>query len=614
MFDDVSNIVNATGVHMSSFTKSEIMEAWNAGFAGPSGRPVAIFSFALNHYFSGGLDPLSYKWVNIAIHILNSLLVYLFLKSLLKYASKSSFSKVRAHSESNMLPALVALIWAIHPVQLSSILYVVQRMTLLSATFTLVSMLIYLWLRGEHRRLDISKTLAGMMLLLITVILGFYSKENAVLVVLFILLIELYLFQFKCSSLSSQFCLYSIQVFGVFLPILLALGFLFLNPGWVLAGYEYRDFDLSERLMTQARMVWTYFYWVINPDISNYALFHDDVSISRSLIDPKTTLLSLAAFMVLVLSVMFYWKKLGLIGFGIIFFLLAHILESTVLALEMVFEHRNYLASVGLLLAIFLFFEYLIQSHCRTIRKSFKQAGLVLLYFLVASSTYIRAATWGDELLRSKAAVENHPDSARSQYSYAVKLSEILDPEIHYDDLSYHFSKAVELNPRSVEFLQGSMVFDLSAGRNIDENFYGRMNLLLATKPPHKTDIIRVDELITMCVQGLCEPNFDSGALYTFIKNGLNNPRNNKGAKYLWDIVLARFHWQLAGEPLIAESLLESVLDIAPNQIVANAYLLDLRMERSDKEVRESMLIKFEESNLGRRHPSIVAQLRAKYD
>ena len=141
VFDDYPNILNNPPVALTELTPQALRAAALSNTSGPLGRPLAALSFALDHYRAGGFYPLAFKLTNLAIHLLNVLLVYALAGRL-----------ARRLGAGEMAPAVAlfcALLWGLHPLQLTSVLYVVQRMTSLAATFTLAAMLC--WLQARER-------------------------------------------------------------------------------------------------------------------------------------------------------------------------------------------------------------------------------------------------------------------------------------------------------------------------------------------------------------------------------------------------------------------------------------------------------------------------------
>ncbi|TLX79350.1 tetratricopeptide repeat protein, partial [Pseudomonas nicosulfuronedens] len=141
-FDDSANIIDNNSLHITALDLKQLRAAAVSGDAGPTGRPLALISFALNIYFFG-MQPFYFKLINVLIHLCNIVLV----------AGLSSLILRRWYSLSARSGALaglaVAALWGVHPINLTSILYVVQRMTSLSALFGFLA--IYLYVRWRSK-------------------------------------------------------------------------------------------------------------------------------------------------------------------------------------------------------------------------------------------------------------------------------------------------------------------------------------------------------------------------------------------------------------------------------------------------------------------------------
>jgi hypothetical protein len=157
-------------------------------------------------------------------------------------------------------------------------------------------------------------------------------------------------------------------------------------------------------------MLW-YIQNIIFPINTNLGLFHDDFTLSTSLFDPLTTLFSIIGLGVLLTAGILVLRKYPYIGFGILFFFLGHTLESTIFSLEIMYEHRNYLPGIGILIA----FYFGIGSIVEQSRLKYANTAVLLLYsvFLTASAA-VRINTWKDNLTMATAQVLNHPQSARA--------------------------------------------------------------------------------------------------------------------------------------------------------------------------------------------------------
>ena len=144
VFDDSANILENKKLAITSLDWNSLSAAFWSGGAGPLGRPISMLSFALNYYFTG-FDPYYFKLTNLTIHFINGILIYFL--SLLIFKRLNVEKKIRAELVP-YLALIVSAIWLIHPLNLTSVLYVVQRMTSLSTLFGFLTLVLYCYWRS----------------------------------------------------------------------------------------------------------------------------------------------------------------------------------------------------------------------------------------------------------------------------------------------------------------------------------------------------------------------------------------------------------------------------------------------------------------------------------
>jgi hypothetical protein len=319
--------------------------AWDYIFgdgSGPLGRPVAIASFVLEQIWLGDDFAVS-KTINILLHLLNTVLLIWLFALLFRHINLPGYL---------YLSAALGLAWALSPLYVSTVLYVVQRMAILSTGFMLCAMIAYIYARQLfHRRFTAAALLLSAFAFLL---LAVFSKENAVVLVPVILLMEVLWFQFKDDDGRTLVGLRSFTLVSILLGTVLAIIALTLAFDWLQAGFNSRPYSMGERLLTESRILWDYVGQLFSPDVLRMGIIHDDVTISRSLFEPRSTLLSVLGWsLVIALSLLLlksYWGRLFV--FGISWYLVGHSVESTVVPLELYFEHRNYFTGMGLFLAV----------------------------------------------------------------------------------------------------------------------------------------------------------------------------------------------------------------------------------------------------------------------
>ena len=200
---------------------------------------------------------------------------------------------------------------------------------------------------------------------------------------------------------------------AVIYPGLLVIAYLALNPGFILGPYTDRGFSMHERAITQISVLADYFASTFIPMIRSSGVFNDDFPIAHSLMT-KEWLLLLCGTGIVVTAIRLR-KTYPSFSAGIGIFFVGHLLESTVFSLELYFSHRNYMPSMGLILALFGLISGLLRQHAN-VTAAFKRMlplafGTVFLAYALAS--FFRAQIWSDNASLMAHAQIHHPTSSR---------------------------------------------------------------------------------------------------------------------------------------------------------------------------------------------------------
>ena len=373
------------------------------GDAGPTGRPVSLLSFALQS--AHWPDPMQFKLVNIVIHGVNAILVFLLVDSVGRILG-------RHKKETRLISFCIALLWLVHPIHITSVLYVIQRMTSLAAMFGLIACLIYMKLISRLIFESRQPSFFGIAAVLFFLLCSILSKENGLLFSAYILCIE-FLIQGRYSPNSRVRLL---RMFAGYLPLLLISGYFLFTFGHVLENYESRGFSMAERLMTESRVMWTYVSAIMLPSFGKYGLFHDDTVISHGLLDPATTLISCLAW-VAMLGSLWVSKIPRIIRFCVLWFLAGHMLESTFISLEIYFEHRNYAPSMGLITLLVVGFFSLSNVMAKRLSDNFGSPSKYgFLFLFLMNSVMITMGDvklWSMPLKQAYVWADEHPGSYR---------------------------------------------------------------------------------------------------------------------------------------------------------------------------------------------------------
>ncbi len=430
-FDDFPNIVENPHVRVTSF---DLPQLYEAAFASPSRRrPVANLSFGLN-YLVGKYDVRGYHIVNIAVHGINGILVYLLALATFRRALPGA-AVGRAGLSTASMALFAALVFTAHPVQTESVTYVVQRMTSLAATFYLLSLLLYVIGRSAHVPWRRWTSWAGSFA---AWVLALGTKPIAAILPFIVLLYEWYFFRGPSRGELKRNLAYAgaaSLLFG-----LAAFVYFGGNPFTeVFSAYSHRDFTMGQRVLTQFRVVAFYISLVLFPHPSRLNLDHH-ISTSRSLLDPGTTLLSLLALVGLIGLALHLARKERLISFCIVWFCLTLAIESSVVGLEMVFEHRLYLPMLGVSLAAAkLLFASL--SAWRPVAVAV--AAAIVLALGVA--THARNEVWQDRITLWSDVVRKSPRHARAHNN----LGNALNDQGRREEALDHYAESLRLAPGS---------------------------------------------------------------------------------------------------------------------------------------------------------------------
>lgn len=413
--DDYPNIIENQRIHLKEPNIGSLFNSFfmKKGDTEKLSRPIPRLTFALNWYFSG-TNVTGYHILNIAIHIITAFLLYLSIINLFKTPNlRGKYKKRREH----FVALLTAVMWAVHPIQIQAVTYIVQRMTLLAALFYLLSIYFYIKARIADSPSNQNLFIIGCVL---SFILAMGSKENTVVLPLALLLVEVVFFQDLSSSRErKKFILIAlVTILGI-----LILGILFYlsdNPLSFLKGYKIRSFSLPERLMTEPRILIFYLSQIFYPVANRFSIEHD-FRISTSLLEPWPTIPAIIVVFVLIAIGVSQIRKRPILSFGILFFFLNHLIESTVIPLELIFEHRNYLPTFFLFYSVSLGLIHGI-DHYRGKNRIIHHIIVSFIASLIiglCSGTYIRNMDWVTEKSLWEDAMKKAPGRARPAYNLA---------------------------------------------------------------------------------------------------------------------------------------------------------------------------------------------------
>lgn len=328
-----------------------------SGNADPTGRPLTLLTFLVDAH-DWPAAPYPFKRTNLILHLFNGLMLAWVLSRLGRTAFRHA---PRRHID--MAAVVGAAFWWLHPLLVSTTLYIVQREAMLPATFTLLGLLA--WLHGRHKMLS-GATAQGLAWMITGLgactALAFLSKANGILLPALALILDLALLrpseQVTQSSLTWRNYTRAMRVLAGLPALVIAL--YLLHAGWhgIVDGIsDKRPWTLAQRIITEPRVLVSYLHMLWLPTPFTAGLFNDQIQASTSLLHPWTTLPSILTVLGLIFGAWYGRRRWPALAAAILFFFVGQSIESSTIALELFFEHRNYLPSLLMFwpLALWLF-------------------------------------------------------------------------------------------------------------------------------------------------------------------------------------------------------------------------------------------------------------------
>lgn len=487
--------------------------------AGPLGRPVSLLSFMFTLATSGPA-PYAFKVTSLALHLATAIaLSWLFRETLMQAGHQPAQAR-------NWAVAL-ALIWAVLPIHVPTVLYAVQRMTLLSGMFTVLALLAYVLAR---RRMVSHGAKAHWLLLAVPLLslAATLSKENGILALPLCLVLELTLFSGPPGSRTPSGVAWFLRLLVIW-PGLLALGYLALHPNRILDGYLERPFTLEQRLLTEPRAIWSYFWNTLMPSPGFISVYQDTFTASSSFLSPPTTALAIIGGVTAIIAAALLRTKLPLISAGIGTFLVGHSLEGSFFPLELFFSHRNYMPSIGLMMLIAgIATTVMSRLPAQLPYRKFLTAipALAFLHYAVATASY--SATWGNKALLYATELQKRPDSLRLRADLGAEAMAAQRPDIATDHFDVALTVADPLKKRAVRLWQ--VMARCRAGQaplSQAMNALAQMN----SARINSTESRAINQLADDIANGTCDTAYAAplaGALQTWLATTPQSPTDQR--------------------------------------------------------------------------------------
>jgi hypothetical protein len=418
MLDDRSSL-DALESLGDKFGLNQAVDVVSGERSGPLGRPVSMASFVLQARWVG-VEITASKLVNVGLHLLNGLLLLLLVLRLLRSANYHNVT---------LFAVATSILWMAAPLFVSTVLYAVQRMAILACSFMMIAL--YLYLVARERYLAGRGVIACVVTLALSIMLGAFTKENTVVILALIPLLELLWFSPGDSDREKLLRRLAAGALLGGMVVSLCLAPIFFP--WLELAYQLREFTLFQRLLTQAVVLWEYLGQLVRPDVSVMGLIHDDYPLVSSLTAGSVASHALVAW--LLTAVAACGACFSALGRRLVFclsvYLIGHAVESTFLPLELYFEHRNYFPAIG----VFLAPAVILAAFCHRYPQATAALFTLLLLPFVSSLLLLssQSVVWASSPLLRIQQVLGHPNSFRAQVEYASQLAGVGAIELAYE-------------------------------------------------------------------------------------------------------------------------------------------------------------------------------------
>jgi hypothetical protein len=509
LFDDFPNLAALDSIdHVSSWRDLGIYLSQPRNFPG---RPVAMLSFLMQKD-AWPNDPFSFRLVNVGIHLLNGLLVFALALRVSRHWLSNQVTAESLNSRAWLAACLTAAAWLINPIQLSGVVLIVQRMTLLMATFMLLGLLAYMhallaterpaWRRGTWMMAGLGACMA----------LAFLSKENGILLPVYALVLDTVLLRRYVQRLPAT--LIWLRRLLIWPVTLFVIGYLLWTLPHEWAHSSTRDFTVGERLLTEPRILFDYLGKIFLPRFGLYGLYHDGYAVSRSLLAPWTTLPALVAVIGAFVAALAGLRRRPLFSLAVLWYLGGQLLESSTVMLELYFEHRNYMPLVGPAMALALGIARLPQGRQQRL------VYIVVSCWLLACcvTTVLSASVYASEDRLALTWANTQPGSIRAQIYLVDRLYKHRQPAATRQVLD----KAIGLRPNNIAIAEDDVLLKCMQGELATADLE-KLATLLRTSGFEQGAWENIETLRTIATQGTC-PALSTQAWLQLTNALLSNP------------------------------------------------------------------------------------------
>jgi hypothetical protein len=501
VFDDFVNL-DALGASGRVDDWPTFSRYLTSGSADPTGRPLALLSFLIDAR-DWPAQPWPFLRSNIVLHLANAVLLFALLRQLGR--------RLDGDAMRNDAAALFgAGLWALHPLFVSTTLYIVQREAMLAATFVLLGLLAW----GHGRGMVARSPRAGAVWMLggigLGTVLALLCKANGALLPLLAWVLDACVFRRDGETPLARRLRWLLLV----LPGLLVCGYVLSKLAQWSQPLSSRPWTIGQRVLTEPRVLLDYLRLLLVPRVLSTGVYNDGYLVSRSLWQPGTTLPALLAVLALVAAGFGLRRRAPALAAAVLFFFAGHLLESTTIALEPYFEHRNYLPA---LLLGWPLARAIVHWRAPLALRAIVAAALLAL---LAAITWQRAALWADQPRMAKLWAATNPGSSRAVATEALFAMHAGRPDLAMAVLSKPWHEHPHDLQLALNYASAACMARGPSPADIDA---------VSAALRHATEgdqlVYRwLGDALDLVQAGGC-PNVDIGTVETWVRAALANPR-----------------------------------------------------------------------------------------
>jgi hypothetical protein len=436
----------------------------------------------------------------------------------------------------------------------------------------------------------------------IPTVVGMLAKETAVMLPLYALLVEWIVFGFHRTTETALAPTKTPdrRVIGLFMIVLvlpMVAGLVWLLPGILQPGtWATRDFTLSSRLLSEARIVVDYMVWTLLPMPDALSFYHDNFHISTGLLAPWTTLTSIGLLGALFALMIWLRRRVPLAALGIALFLGCQLLTGTILPLELIYEHRNYFASFGLLLAIVPLLAAPAQGAAAlpmALPRYVLLAGLMLCW---TALTALTAQAWGDPLRLAEELASRAPLSPRAQYELGRTyiIYSHYDPSSPFTHLAYAPLERSDALPNSSILAVQALIFMNSRMHlPLKDAWWESMIAKLKARKPGVQDESSLAALTQCDREGHCD--LPKHQMVDAFQAALSHP--DPSARLL--ATYGDYAWNVLHDHMLGERMIQQAVAGAPREPAYQITLIRMLIAQDRTTEAHAALKRLQALNIG---------------